>query len=71
MVANFTHLECHLFLVQLTKHVYLIKLEVEDGSRHKLDGGTRHRQEMWRILVFLLKQPLHENDFGHSEKVNN
>ena len=32
---------------------------------HKLDGGTRHRDEMWRILTCFLSKPWEENDFGH------
>ena len=37
----------------VSKHVYLIKLEVEDDSGHTLDGGTRHEGQMWPILVYI------------------
>ena len=45
-----------------SKHVYLIKLEGEDFSGHTLDGGTRHEDQMWQILVYTLKLLYEEND---------
>ena len=44
---------------------------MEDVGVNKLDGGTRHETEMWRILVCFLKQVMDEHHFGQLEQEEN
>ena len=41
---------------------------MEDVGVQTLAGGTRHRDEMWLIIVYFLKQILDENHFGQLEQ---
>ena len=46
------NIDGHLLLKYICVHVYLIKSVVEDICGHILDGGTRHRDVSFYVILF-------------------